>query len=126
MKILVPANQVMDFNVKARAKAGQKGGDLANVKMGMNPFDEIALGEACRRTEIAGYRHNRSSAERATLCFAAQHHEGEKEAHRGKGADGLWRRYDAAAQGAEGDGAAQTAGRCKGQDGGRADRPPEK
>ena len=48
MKILVPVKRVLDYNVKARVKADGSGIDLTNVKMSMNPFDEIALEEAIR------------------------------------------------------------------------------
>ena len=48
MKVLVPVKRVIDYNVKARVKADQTGVDLANVKMSMNPFDEIAVEEAVR------------------------------------------------------------------------------
>src|SRR5205085_12618950 len=75
---------------------------------------------------IAGDRHHRPSAERAALCVAPQHHEGEEEAHRRKGAGRLRRRHRAAAQGVEGDRAAKTPGRREGQDRGRADRQVEK
>jgi electron transfer flavoprotein beta subunit len=51
MKILVPVKRVIDFNVKARVKADQTGVDLANVKMAMNPFDEIAVEEGLRLKE---------------------------------------------------------------------------
>ena len=51
MKILVSVKRVVDFNVKARAKADGSGVDLANVKMSMNPFDEIAVEEAVRLKE---------------------------------------------------------------------------
>lgn len=51
MKILVPVKRVVDYNVKIRVKADQSGVDLANVKMSMNPFDEIALEEAVRLKE---------------------------------------------------------------------------
>ena len=51
MKILVPVKRVLDYNVKARVKADGSGVDLANVKMSMNPFDEIALEEAIRLKE---------------------------------------------------------------------------
>ena len=51
MKVLVPVKRVLDFNVKVRVKADQTGVDLANVKMSMNPFDEIAVEEAVRRKE---------------------------------------------------------------------------
>src|SRR5579859_6727924 len=51
MKILVPVKRVVDFNVKVRVKADGSGIDLANVKMSMNPFDEIAVEEALRQKE---------------------------------------------------------------------------
>jgi electron transfer flavoprotein beta subunit len=51
MKILVPVKRVVDFNVKVRVKADGSGVDLANVKMSMNPFDEIAVEEALRQKE---------------------------------------------------------------------------
>jgi electron transfer flavoprotein beta subunit len=51
MKVLVPVKRVIDFNVKARVKPDGSGVDLANVKMAMNPFDEIAVEEAIRLKE---------------------------------------------------------------------------
>ena len=51
MKILTPVKRVLDANVKARVKADQTGVDLSNVKMSMNPFDEIAVEEAVRLKE---------------------------------------------------------------------------
>ena len=51
MKLLVAVKRVIDFNVKPRVKADQTGVDLANVKMSMNPFDEIAVEEAIRLRE---------------------------------------------------------------------------
>ncbi len=51
MKILVPVKRVVDYNVKIRVKADGSGVDTANVKMSMNPFDEIALEEAIRIKE---------------------------------------------------------------------------
>src|SRR5260221_2581277 len=51
MKILVPVKRVVDFNVKVRVKADQSGVELANVKMSMNPFDEIAVEEALKLKE---------------------------------------------------------------------------
>ena len=51
MKILVPVKRVVDYNVKVRVKADGSGVDLANVKMSMNPFDEIAVEEAMRLKE---------------------------------------------------------------------------
>ena len=54
MKILVPVKRVIDYNVKVRVKSDNSGIELANVKMSMNPFDEIAVEEAVRLKE-AGY-----------------------------------------------------------------------
>ncbi|HEX4118435.1 MAG TPA: electron transfer flavoprotein subunit beta/FixA family protein [Rhizomicrobium sp.] len=51
MKVLVPVKRVIDFNVKVRVKSDQTGVDLANVKMSMNPFDEISVEEAVRLKE---------------------------------------------------------------------------
>jgi electron transfer flavoprotein beta subunit len=51
MKILVPVKRVVDYNVKVRVKADGSGVDLSNVKMAMNPFDEIAVEEAIRLKE---------------------------------------------------------------------------
>jgi electron transfer flavoprotein beta subunit len=51
MKLLVPVKRVIDYNVKVRVKADGSGVDLANVKMSMNPFDEIAVEEAIRLRE---------------------------------------------------------------------------
>ena len=51
MKIIVPVKRVIDYNVKPRVKADGTGVDLANVKMSMNPFDEIAVEEAIRLKE---------------------------------------------------------------------------
>ena len=51
MKILVPVKRVIDYNVKVRVKADQTGVETANVKMSMNPFDEIAIEEAVKLKE---------------------------------------------------------------------------
>jgi len=51
MKILVPVKRVVDYNVKVRVKTDHTGMDIANVKMSMNPFDEIAIEEAVRLKE---------------------------------------------------------------------------
>ena len=51
MKVLVPVKRVVDYNVKIRVKADGSGVDTANVKMSMNPFDEIANEEAIRLRE---------------------------------------------------------------------------
>src|ERR1035437_8463165 len=54
LKILVPVKRVVDYNVKVRVKADGTGVDMTNVKMSMNPFDEIAVEEAVRLKE-AGF-----------------------------------------------------------------------
>ena len=59
MKVLVPVKRVLDYNVKPRVKADGSGVDLANVKMSMNPFDEIAVEEAVRLKE--GKEHHAAS-----------------------------------------------------------------
>src|ERR671921_2201526 len=51
MKVLVPVKRVVDYNVKLRVKSDNTGVDIANVKMSMNPFDEIAIEEAVRLKE---------------------------------------------------------------------------
>lgn len=51
MKIMVPVKRVVDYNVKVRVKADGSGIDVANIKMSMNPFDEIAVEEAVRQKE---------------------------------------------------------------------------
>src|SRR5437899_880843 len=51
MKVLVPVKRVVDFNVKVRVKSDGSGVELSNVKMSMNPFDEIAVEEALRQKE---------------------------------------------------------------------------
>src|SRR6059058_5873124 len=51
MKVIVPIKRVIDFNVKVRVKADGSGVDTTNVKMSMNPFDEIAIEEAVRLKE---------------------------------------------------------------------------
>ncbi len=51
MKVIVPVKRVIDYNVKVRVKADKTGVDLANVKMSMNPFDEIAVEQAIRLRE---------------------------------------------------------------------------
>src|ERR1044072_7730591 len=53
MKILVPVKRVVDFNIKIRVKSDGSGVELANVKMSMNPFDEIAVEEAIRLKEAS-------------------------------------------------------------------------
>ena len=54
MKVLVPVKRVIDYNVKVRVKADNSGVELANVKMAMNPFDEIAVEQALRLREASG------------------------------------------------------------------------
>lgn len=90
MKVLVPVKRVIDYNVKVRVKADGSGVDLANVKMSMNPFDEIAVEEAIRLKEAGkaeevvavsvGVRQNQDTlrtalamgADRAILVVAAE------------------------------------------------------
>jgi electron transfer flavoprotein beta subunit len=62
MKVLVPVKRVIDYNVKVRVKPDQTGVDLANVKMSMNPFDEIAVEEAVRLKEAG-------TATKSSHCF---------------------------------------------------------
>jgi len=71
MKVLVPVKRVIDYNVKVRVKADGSGVDLANVKMSMNPFDEIAVEEAIRLKEAG--KAEEIIAERSDyLCGACQ------------------------------------------------------
>jgi len=90
MKVLVPVKRVIDYNVKVRVKADGSGVDLANVKMSMNPFDEIAVEEAIRLREAGkveevvavsiGVKQNQETlrtalamgADRAILVIAAE------------------------------------------------------
>ncbi|MDJ0826558.1 MAG: electron transfer flavoprotein subunit beta/FixA family protein [Rhodobacter sp.] len=90
MKVLVPVKRVIDYNVKVRVKADGSGVDLANVKMSMNPFDEIAVEEAIRLKEAGkaeeivavsvGVKQNQETlrtalamgADRAILVVAAE------------------------------------------------------
>ena len=51
MRVLVAVKRVVDFNVKVRVKADQTGVETANIKMSMNPFDEIGIEEALRLRE---------------------------------------------------------------------------
>ena len=51
MKVLVPVKRVVDYNVKVRVKSDGSGVELSNVKMSMNPFDEISIEEALRLKE---------------------------------------------------------------------------
>jgi len=50
IKILIPVKRVLDYNVKVRVKSDQSGVDLANVKMSMNPFDEISVEKAAPKS----------------------------------------------------------------------------
>ena len=67
MKVLVPVKRVVDYNVKVRVKSDQTGVDIANVKMSMNPFDEIAVEEATRLREAG-----KASEVVAVSCGVAQ------------------------------------------------------
>jgi electron transfer flavoprotein alpha/beta subunit len=70
VKILVPVKRVVDYNVKVRVKSDGTGVDIANVKMSMNPFDEIAVEEAVRLREAA--RPARSSRRNCTWPSASR------------------------------------------------------
>jgi electron transfer flavoprotein beta subunit len=77
MKVLVPIKRVIDYNVKARVKADKTDVDLANVKMAMNPFCEIAIEEAIRLKEagtatevVAVTIGNKSSQEQLRTALA--------------------------------------------------------
>ncbi len=70
MKVLVPVKRVVDYNVKVRVKSDQSGVDIANVKMSMNPFDEIAVEEAVRLKEAG-----KASEIIAVSCGAPQSQE---------------------------------------------------
>ena len=69
MKVLVPVKRVIDYNLQARVKADGSGVDLANLKMSMNPFDEIAVEEAIRLKEAGKSRgsHRRVDKQLATV-----------------------------------------------------------
>ncbi len=64
MKVLVPVKRVVDYNVKIRVKADGSGVELANVKMSMNPFDEIAVEEAIRLKEAGKADRDRRRLDR--------------------------------------------------------------
>ena len=64
MKVLVPVKRVIDYNVKVRVKADGSGVDLANVKMSMNPFDEISVEQAIRLKEAGQGRRSRRRFDR--------------------------------------------------------------
>ena len=69
MKVLVPVKRVVDYNVKVRVKADGSGVDIANVKMSMNPFDEIACEEAIRlQGSGQGHRGGGGVAGRGASC----------------------------------------------------------
>ena len=76
MKVLVPVKRVIDFNVAVRVKADRSGVDLANVKMAINPFDEIAVEEAVRL-------RNRARRPRSSWCRSARGRAGNP-AHRAR------------------------------------------
>jgi electron transfer flavoprotein beta subunit len=65
MKVLVPVKRVVDYNVKIRVRSDGTGVELANVKMSMNPFDEIGVEEAIRLKE-AGKAEDAASWSRST------------------------------------------------------------
>ena len=77
MKILVPVKRVVDYNVKVRVKSDGTGVDIANVKMSMNPFDEIAVEEAMRLKEagvatipVSAFYQNGKDDKVLRFCFS--------------------------------------------------------
>ena len=68
MKVIVPVKRVVDYNVKIRVKADQSGVETANVKMSMNPFDEIAVEEAVRLKEAGVVSEIVAVSGGATAC----------------------------------------------------------
>ena len=68
MKALVPVKRVVDYNVKVRVKSDGSGVDIANVKMSMNPFDEIAIEEAVRQREKGAIKEVIAVSCGATQC----------------------------------------------------------
>ena len=74
MKILVPVKRVVDYNVKIRVKADGSGVELANVKMSMNPFDEIAVEEALRLKEAGKVRTAHGNPDPVTALGERAHH----------------------------------------------------
>ncbi len=88
MKALVPVKRVIDYNVKPRVKADGSGVDLANVKMSMNPFDEIAVEEAIRLKEAGAVERDRGGQHRAGQGAGdAAHGAGDGRGQRGAGRD---------------------------------------
>jgi hypothetical protein len=89
MKVLVPVKRVIDYNVKVRVKADGSGVDLANVKMSMNPFDEIAVEEAIRLKEAGQGRRGRGGLHRreagaGDAAHGARHGRGPGDPRRGR------------------------------------------
>ena len=107
MKVLVPVKRVVDYNVKVRVKADGIGGGDANVKMSMNPFDEIAVEEAVRLKEAGTATEIIAVSSGPSLPGDAAHRTGHGRRPRHPGRR---RRRDAAACGRQG---AQSAGRAE-------------
>ena len=106
MKVLVPVKRVVDYNVKVRVKSDGTGVDIANVKMSMNPFDEIAVEEAVRLKEKGVVdRGDRRLVRRPAVPGDAAHGDGDRRRPRDPGPV---RRRAAAAGGRQ---AAEGAGR---------------
>ena len=88
MKVLVPVKRVVDYNVKVRVKSDGSGVDIANVKMSMNPFDEIAVEEAVRlQGEGRRHRGDRRLLRRHAVPGNAAHRDGDRRRPRDPGRD---------------------------------------
>ena len=95
MKMLVPVKRVVDYNVKVRVKADGSGVETANVKMSMNPFDEIAVEEAVRLKEKGvGHRDHRRLLRPDRLPGADPHRarHGRRPRHPGASTTACWSR----------------------------------
>src|SRR5215467_14499664 len=72
MKVLVPVKRVLDFNLKVRVKPDGSGVDLSNLKMSINPFDEIAVEEAVRMKEGGGGHAAGAASEVVVVSIGAE------------------------------------------------------
>jgi electron transfer flavoprotein alpha/beta subunit len=116
MKILVPVKRVVDYNIKILIKSDGSGVELANVKMSMNPFDEIAVEEALRQKEAG------KASEVVIVSIGAPQASETIRTALAMGADRLWGRRRAPAQDLEDGRARRPQGRRQGRVGGGAGR----